>query len=248
MGVTASEPTAQVRKILVVEDEMRGARLLEVVLSELGADIEVVGSGSAALNQLAESDFDLITIDIGLPDISGLSLLRSVRELSGAPVIMVTAADEIKLLEEALDAGADDYIVKPFHPRELLARAGAVLRRTLASARPPKIYSDGTIVIDFSRGEVVTPRGVARLSPTEVRLLAELVANAGRPLTHDELLRRVWGLGYEETTENLQVYIGYVRRKVEPDPKNPRYIRTIRGVGYEFEPDGGGRSPAPSAG
>ena len=231
-----------VRRILVVEDDVRGARLLEAILAELGGRIHVAPNAIAALDLLAESDFDLITIDLGLPDLSGIALLHHVRELTSAPVVMVTADDQTRSLVEAFEAGADDYVVKPVRPMELLARARAVVRRATGSAQYPDRYADGVIVIDFRRSQVSTPTGEANLSGTERRLLMGLVANAGRVMTHDELLQSVWGAGYEGSEANLQVFIGYLRRKVEPDPHKPRYIRTYRGVGYEFVPqDGGGQ-------
>ncbi len=229
--------TAPRRNLLIVEDDERSARLLETVLSQLGAKTHVARTGPAALDQLAENDFDLITLDIGLPGMSGVDLLQHIRELTTTPVIMVTAADQMSTLVEALAAGADDYIVKPFRPKELIARAEAVLRRSGSPSDDDdsqERFADDTILIDLSRNTVVTQAGTSTLTGTERRLLAYLLRNRNRVVTQDELLRSVWGAGYESAAANLHVFIGYLRRKIELEPRNPTYILTHRGVGYEF--------------
>ncbi len=229
--------TAPQRNLLIVEDDERGARLLETVLSQLGAKTRVARTGAEALDELAEHDFDLITLDIGLPGMSGIDLLQHVRELTTAPVIMVTAVDQMSTLVEALAAGADDYIVKPFRPKELIARAEAALRRAgspLDNDQSQELFADDAILIDLSRNTVVTQAGTSTLTGTEHRLLAYLLSNRNRVVTQDEILRSVWGTGYESAAANLHVFIGYLRRKIEPEPRNPTYIVTHRGVGYEF--------------
>jgi two-component system KDP operon response regulator KdpE len=168
---------------------------------------------------------------------SGLDLLQHIRELTTAPVIMVTAADQMSTLVEALAAGADDYIVKPYSPKELIARAEAVLRRSGSQSDGDdnqERFADDVILIDLSRNTVVTQAGMSTLTGTERRLLAHLLRNRNRVVTQDELLRSVWGVGYESAAANLHVFVGYLRRKIEPEPRNPRYIVTHRGVGYEF--------------
>lgn len=225
----------ELENVLVVEDEPRSARLLVAILAELSDHVQIVTDGPAALDALAEDEVDLITLDIGLPGLSGIELLGHIRELTNAPVIMVTAHGDVALLVEALAAGADDFIVKPVRPAEFVARARALLRRQAQAGSPaaPARYSDDNISVDFDRNTVVTTRGIATLTPTERRLLEYLIANPGRISTQEELLRAVWG-SEEYDLSNLHVYIGYLRQKLEPDPQRPQYIRTHRGIGYEF--------------
>lgn len=227
--------TKELKNVLVVEDEPRSARLLSTILAELSDHVQIAVDGSSALDALAEDEFDLITLDIGLPGLSGIELLPHFRELTKAPVIMITAHGDVTLLVEALAAGADDFIVKPVRPAEFIARARALLRRLAqgGSRTAPHRYSDANISIDFDRNIVVTARGIATLTPTERRLLEYLLSNPGRVSTQEELLRAVWG-SEEYELSNLHVYIGYLRQKLEPDPQRPIYIRTHRGIGYEF--------------
>lgn len=227
--------TKELKNVLVVEDEPRSARLLATILGELSDHVEVATNGPGALDALAEDEYQLVTLDIGLPGLSGIELLPHVRELTNAPVIMVTAHGDVKQLVEALAAGADDFIVKPVRPAEFIARARALLRRLAQAGTPsaPNSYTDANISIDFDRNIVVTTRGIATLTPTERRLLEYLIANPGRVSTQEELLRAVWG-SEEYELSNLHVYIGYLRQKLEPDPQRPQYIRTHRGIGYEF--------------
>ena len=227
--------TKELKNVLVVEDEPRSARLLATILAELSDNVQIAVSSSAALDALADDEFDLVTLDIGLPGLSGIELLPHVRELTSAPVIMVTARGDVGALVEALAAGADDFIVKPLRPAEFIARARALLRRLNQAGAPaaPNRYSDNNILIDFDRNIVITSRGDETLTPTERRLLEHLIANSGRVSTQQELLRAVWG-SEEYELSNLHVYIGYLRRKLEPDPQSPQYIVTHRGIGYEF--------------
>ncbi len=227
--------TKELKNVLVVEDEPRSARLLSTILAELSDHVQIAVDGPSALDALAEDEFDLVTLDIGLPGLSGIELLPHFRELTSAPVIMITAHGDVTLLVEALAAGADDFIVKPVRPAEFIARARALLRRLAQGGAPsaPHRYSDANISIDFDRNIVVTARGIATLTPTERRLLEYLLSNPGRVSTQEELLRAVWG-SEEYELSNLHVYIGYLRQKLEPDPQRPIYIRTHRGIGYEF--------------
>ncbi|MEE8422840.1 MAG: response regulator transcription factor [Dehalococcoidia bacterium] len=227
--------TKELKNVLVVEDEPRSARLLAAILAELSDHVQIAADGPAALDALAEDEVDLVTLDIGLPGLSGIELLLHIRDLTNAPVIMVTAHGDVALLVEALAAGADDFIVKPVRPAEFIARARALLRRLAQAGSPaaPDRYSDDNISVDFGRNTVVTARGIATLTPTERRLLEYLIANPGRVSTQEELLRAVWG-SEQYDLSNLHVYIGYLRQKLEPDPRRPQYIRTHRGIGYEF--------------
>ena len=236
-------PDWQIGVVLVVEDDERSAALMEAILETVSRRVQIAGTAAAALDLIAESGFDLITIDIGLPDLTGLQLLHHVREMTDAPVIMVTAIGQSASIVEALSGGADDYIVKPVRPAELRARVHAVTRRAQPRAPAIERYADDRIVIDFERSEVVTRAGTYTLSATERRVLRELVGDAGRVLTHDDLLRRVWGAGYGDDVANLHVFISYLRRKLDHDPLRPSYIRTHRGIGYEFAPPADFGSP-----
>lgn len=223
--------------LLIVEDDERMARLLTAILTQVGHEISIAGTAAAALDLLGEREFRLITLDVGLPDLSGAELVVHIRERSAAPIIMVSGQDDTRTVVDALGAGADDYVVKPFKPAELLARVRAVLRRVPPGSSEPESYADDVISIDFQSNRVVTPNGESALSLTERRLLMELVTHQRRVVTHNELLERVWGPGYDAA--NLHVFVNYLRRKVEPDPRHPRYIKTHRNVGYEFVPKDG---------
>ena len=225
---------SQLATVLIVEDDPRSASLMEAVLEEMCSSILVADSAARALDLIAEHPLSLITLDVGLPDLSGLVLLYHVRQMTDTPVIMVTAQDQPATIVEALDSGADDYVMKPFRPAEFRARVMALMRRARGTAVQPKHYSDQNLVIDFARSEVVTRKGVLSLTGTERRLLAELVGNAGKILDYATLLRRVWGEGYEGQTENLHVYISYLRKKLDQSVTSHGYIRTHRGLGYEF--------------
>ena len=225
-----------VTDVLVVEDDPRSVALMESILEGICRRVVVTNTATAALDMLAESVFDLITLDIGLPDLSGLELIHHIRAITDAPVIMVTATGQSNVVVEALELGADDYLVKPIRPAELRARIHAVTRRTQPRTHEVAQYSDHHLQIDFARSVVVTPSGTTTLTATERRLLRELVANSGRVLTHDEIIRRVWGAGYEGTMANLHVFISYLRRKLNDEGDPHQYIETRRGIGYEFVP------------
>ena len=225
-----------VADVLVVEDDPRSAALMEAILEGICRRVVVTNTAAAALDILAESAFDLITLDIGLPDLSGLELIHHIRAVTDAPVIMVTATGQSSVIVEALELGADDYLVKPIHPAELRARIHAVTRRAQPRTRDVMQYSDHRLQIDFARSMIVTPSGTSTLTATERRLLRELVANSGKVLTHDEIIRRVWGAGYEGTMANLHVFVSYLRRKLNNGSDPHQYIETRRGIGYEFVP------------
>ena len=222
--------------VLVVEDDPRSAALMESILEGICRRVVVANTAAAALDMLAESVFDLITLDIGLPDLSGLELIHHIRAVTDAPMIMVTATGQSSAIVEALERGADDYLVKPIRPAELRARIHAVTRRAQPRTRDVVQYSDHHVQIDFARSVVVTASGTSMLTATERRLLRELVANSGRVLTHDEIIRRVWGSGYEGTLANLHVFVSHLRRKLNNESDLHQYIGTHRGIGYEFVP------------
>jgi two-component system KDP operon response regulator KdpE len=179
---------------------------------------------------------DLILLDVMMPDIDGFETLRLIREISTVPIIMLTAKGDEEDRVHGLELGADDYITKPFSPRELVSRVRAVLRRTEmpSTATHEVIEVDERLKIDFDRREVWVENTLVKLRPTEYRLLYHLVQNAGWVVPHDQLLAKVWGYEYREETHYLRLYINYLRKKLELDPSDPVYILTERGVGYRF--------------
>lgn len=223
--------------ILVVEDDERGRRLLDILLRQQGYQVTAVGDAAGAFNAIATQSYDLMTVDLGLPDLGGMDVVAHVREVSDMPVVVVTGRSDLADVVTALSAGADDYIVKPVNPPEFAARVAALLRRA-APRRETEVmsYRDADVVVDFQTNEIQVVDRRSTMSDTERRLLRLLVGNAGRVMTHDDILRRVWGQGYEDAIANLHVYVNQLRRKIEPIPTNPRYIETHRGVGYRFVP------------
>jgi DNA-binding response OmpR family regulator len=224
------------RTILVVDDEPRMVHFIRLNLEHDGFQVAEASSGGTALEQLRNHMPDLILLDVMLPDFDGFETLRMIREISKVPVIMVTAKGEEDDRVRGLERGADDYIAKPFSPRELVSRIRAVLRRTespVPSSHGPLVVDD-RLQIDFDRREIRIDGQLVGLRPTEFRLLYHLVQNAGLVVTHDQLLAKVWGYEYREETHYLRLYINYLRQKLEKDPEHPAYILTERGVGYRF--------------
>jgi two-component system KDP operon response regulator KdpE len=224
------------RKILIVDDEERMVRFIRLNLEHDGFRTIEAFNGSQAINKVRSSMPDLILLDVMMPDIDGFEVLRIVRETSTVPVIMLTAKGEEDDRVRGLELGADDYITKPFSPRELVSRVRAVLRRTETStaATHGLIEVDDHLKIDFDRREVWVEGKLVKLRPTEYRLLYHLVQNAGWVISHDQLLAKVWGYEYRDEPHYVRLYINYLRKKLEEDPANPRYILTERGVGYRF--------------
>jgi len=229
-------PQAARRRILVVDDEPRMIRFIRLNLEHDGFDVSEAATGAAALTQLRDSLPDLMLLDVMMPELDGFETLRLVREISSVPVIMLTAKGDEEDRVRGLELGADDYITKPFSPRELVSRVRAVLRRTEAAPAAPHepIHVDDRLKIDFDRRQIWVEGRLVQLRPTEYRLLYHLVQNAGWVVPHDQLLAKVWGYEYREETHYLRLYINYLRQKLEPDPAHPRYILTERGVGYRF--------------
>ncbi|MGD0708952.1 MAG: response regulator transcription factor [Anaerolineaceae bacterium] len=222
--------------ILVVDDEERMARFIRLNLEHDGFRVVEAYKGMQAVQALRDQMPDLVLLDVMLPDVDGFEVLRLIREISSVPVIMLTAKSEEDDRVRGLELGADDYITKPFSPRELVSRVKAVLRRTESAGVSSKdvIEVDGRLKIDFGRREVWVGDKLVKLRPTEYRLLYHLVQNAGWVQTYDQLLSRVWGYEYRDETHYVRLYINYLRQKLEEDPANPKYILTERGVGYRF--------------
>jgi len=221
-------------KILAVDDEQRMVRFIQLNLEQDGFQVITAYNGKDALEQVRTQLPDLILLDIMMPDINGFEVLRKIREVSNVPVIMLTAKGEEDDRIQGLELGADDYITKPFSSKELLARIHAVLKRSQAAqtlSKPSKIVC-GDIVIDLARRRVIIAGRPIYLTPTEYKLLHELARHCNHVLLHENLLANVWGPEYRGDVDYLRSYIHYLRKKLEPDPTNPRFIISQPGVGY----------------
>ena len=223
-------------KILAVDDEQRMVRFIQLNLEQDGFEVVTAYNGKEALEQVRTQLPDLILLDIMMPDINGFEVLKKIREVNNVPVIMLTAKGEEDDRIQGLELGADDYITKPFSPRELVSRIRAVLRRTKSfkEDQVDQIIVDDRLTIDFSRREVWVEGKKVDLRPTEYRLLYHLVQNAGWVNTHEQLLSKVWGFEYQDEPHYVRLYVNYLRKKLEEDPSKPKYILTERGVGYRF--------------
>lgn len=223
-------------RILVVDDEKRMVGFIRLNLEQDGFIVIEAFNGTQALDRLRDSLPDLILLDVMMPDMDGFEVLQTIREVSAVPVIMLTAKGEENDKVKGLELGADDYITKPFSPRELASRIKAVLRRgaTFDDDESGKVEVDDRLKMDFGRHEVWVDNELVKLRPTEYRLLYHLVKNAGWVLTHDQILTKVWGYEYRDEPHYVRLYINYLRKKIEVDPANSRYILTERGVGYRF--------------
>ena len=225
------------RSILVVDDEERMVRFIRLNLEHDGFQVISAFRGQQAINAIREDMPDLVLLDVMMPDLDGFEVLKIVRETSSVPVIMLTAKGEEDDRVRGLELGADDYVTKPFSPRELVSRVRAVLRRTEAAnpaTRSEEIVVDERMKMDFGRREVWIDGELVKLRPTEYRLLYHLVQNAGWVMTYDQLLTKVWGYEYRDEAHYVRLYVNYLRQKIEKDPANPKYILTERGVGYRF--------------
>ncbi len=220
-------------RILIVDDEPQIRKLLKVSLGAHGYDIGEAATGRDGINQAAIFKPDLIILDLGLPDIEGKDVVLQVREWSQVPIIILTARDQEQEKVETLDAGADDYITKPFGVSELMARMRVSLRRAAHSENEP-VITCGDLSVDLAQRRVTVGGREVKLTPTEYDILKELVQHAGKVLTHKHLLRTVWGNYHNEDTHYIRVYIGQLRRKIEENPTQPRYIISEPGVGYRL--------------
>ena len=223
-------------RILVVDDEQRMARFIRLNLEHDGFRVTEAYDGTQAMDRLRTSLPDLVLLDVMLPDFDGFEVLKMIRSLSQVPVIMVTAKSEEEERIRGLELGADDYVTKPFSPRELVSRVRAVLRRTEMTSESTHglIEVDQHLKLDFDRHEVWLDGRLVNLRPTEYRLLYYLVQNAGWVVSHDQILTNVWGYEYRDQPHYVRLYINYLRQKLESDPANPNYILTERGLGYRF--------------
>jgi two-component system KDP operon response regulator KdpE len=225
-------------RVLVVDDEPQIRRALRLVLRANGYEVTEVAAGEAALDALSMSMYDLMILDLVLPDLDGVEVCRRVREWSEMPVLILSAHGEDDVKVRALDEGADDFVSKPFSAPELLARMRRALRRAAITAAPAQpVVSIGEVEIDLVRRRVTRGGEEVHLTPTEYDLLRVLVQEAGRVMTHGHLLRSVMGRGYEDANGTLRVHVASLRKKLEADPSRPRVIKTEPGVGYRVDVD-----------
>ncbi len=228
--------SSEAKLILVVDDEPRMIQFIRMNLELEGYRVIQASNGLEALDKVRDELPDLVILDVMMPDLDGFETLRLLRETSDVPVIMLTVKAEEDDIVRGLKLGADDYVTKPFSPRELSSRVEALLRRAEAPAPIEKtaIEIDNRLTIDFGRREVIVEGERIQLRPTEYRLLYHLVSNAGWVMPHETLLQKVWGYEYRDETHYLRLYITYLRQKIEKDSSNPQYILTERGIGYRF--------------
>jgi two-component system KDP operon response regulator KdpE len=223
-----------VSRVLVVDDEPQIRRALRTSLEAHGYEVQAVGTGEEAVVGAAESGPELLLLDLGLPDLDGTEVIRRVRGFSEVPIIVLSVRDQQSDKVAALDAGADDYVTKPFAMEELLARARAAMRRAQPGEPPAPTMRFGSLGVDLGRRLVTLDDDALRLTPTEYQLLEAFVTNPGKLLTHQWLLRRVWGQGYGTETTYLRTYVRALRKKLGDDAQAPQLIVTEPGVGYRW--------------
>jgi len=224
------------KRILVVDDEQEITFVLRSGLTKHGYDVRVAGDGEAAIDLFQAWSPDLVITDLAMPHLNGLRLCQRLRESSEVPIIILSVKGDEPTKIEALDAGADDYLTKPFGMGELLARVRATLRRSPVASPEATMIEEGDFRVDLESREVRVGGNEVHLSPKEFDLLLFFIRNAGKVLTHRTLLAKIWGGNYTDQTEYLRVFVRHLRKKIEPDPAKPRYILTDPWVGYRFEP------------
>jgi two-component system KDP operon response regulator KdpE len=229
-------------RVLVVDDDRQLLRALHITLTARGYEVTVATDARQALATASRTPPDLVILDLGLPDLDGVAVAEALRGWTTVPIIVLSARDAEAAKVNALDAGADDYVTKPFGMNELLARVRAALRRASPAPDAAVITTDA-FTIDLATKRVTTPRGEVRLTPTEWHLLEVLARDPDKLITQKYLLQQVWGPRYQTETNYLRVHLANLRRKLEPDPARPRYLITEPGLGYRFTPDPG---PLPS--
>ncbi len=231
-------------RLLIIEDDDDLRKALKMSLKQQGYELDAAATGPQGLEKARAGNYDLIILDLMLPGMDGLSLMRALRLTSQTPVLMLTARSSEMDKIIGLESGADDYLTKPFSLGELVARIRALLRRSRSAASlPPDRITSGDLTLDLITRRVTLRGRRLEMSPKEFSLLAELMRNEGAVLSRDLLLTRVWGYDYAGATRTVDVHIRWLREKLEEDPSHPRYIQTVRGVGYRFEGPVGGDEP-----
>jgi two-component system KDP operon response regulator KdpE len=231
VNATASQSPVSV---LVIDDEPQIQRLLTITLEANGYRVSTAGTGQEGLAAAAERRHDLVILDLGLPDLVGIEVLKKMREWTQTPVVVLTVQDEESDKIEALDCGADDYITKPFNTGELLARLRAALRRTNRGSLDEPVFRTGDLTVDFAGRRVTRGGQPVKLTATEYALLRLFIQHAGKVLTHRQMLREIWGPEHEAQTQYLRVYVTRLREKLEANPSSPALFLTESGVGYRF--------------
>jgi two-component system, OmpR family, KDP operon response regulator KdpE len=224
------------RVALIIDDEKQIRRLLRFALEAADHEVYEAETGQAGLAQIVQRRPDIVLLDLGLPDMEGAKVLRRLREWSDVPVLILSVRDDAEEKVAALDAGADDYVTKPFDTAELLARVRVVQRRSLTETGEP-IFNSGSLCVDFSSRQVKLDGVEVKLTPTEYSLLRVLVQNAGKVVTHRQLLRMVWGEKAESQAQYLRVYVTYLRKKLQTHANAPSLIKTEVGIGYRLSTD-----------
>jgi len=222
------------KKILVIEDDKNILNFLTISLETNGYEVISSGTGLGGISLLMSDNPDMILLDLGLPDIDGLVVVGQIRGASDLPIIVVSARGQEKEKVEALDLGADDYITKPFYIGELLARVRVALRKRQPKGETPEVYMFDKLQLDLSKRKVFVDGSEIHLTPIEFKLLTLLIENAGKVLTHSFLIKSVWGYPNEDDSQSLRVFMANLRRKIEQNTAEPRYILTEVGVGYRF--------------
>jgi len=230
---------SQGARILVVDDEPQIRRSLQVNLESRGYAVETAETGELAIQAFHNRRPDVIILDLLLPGMGGVEVVRRIRELSPVPIIVLSAMGEEARKVDALEMGADDYMTKPFGMDELLARIRSLLRRAAGAQSAQPVFTAGGLCVNFDRREVTLDDKPIKLTPTEYDLLKYLIEHSGKVLTHRMLLQEVWGQAYVDQAQYLRVFVGQLRKKIEQDPTRPRFVLTDPGVGYRFcaEPD-----------
>lgn len=223
-----------VKTVLIVDDEPKIVQIARDYLENAGFSVLAANSGEAALASVRSQTVDLIVLDLGLPDIDGLDVCRQVRRNSNVPIVMLTARDEEADKLVGLELGADDYVTKPFSPKELVARVRAVFRRVEAAEKPPEVIRALDITLEMESMRLRVGERNVELTPTEFQLLAKLASQPGRIFTRSQLLESIHGVAIESYERAIDAHIKNLRRKIEPEPSQPRYILTVYGVGYRF--------------
>jgi two-component system KDP operon response regulator KdpE len=226
--------TESPNRVLIVDDEPQIRRTLELNLAARGFAVELAPTGEVALELATRHHPDLVIVDLGLPKMSGIDVIRSIRTWSRVPILVLSARDAEEEKVAALDAGADDYVTKPFGMNELVARVRAALRRSAVPEAEATVNTPD-FTVDLRAKRVTNATGETRLTPTQWHLVEVLVRNQGRLVTQRQLLQEVWGPGYGDESHYLRVFMAQIRRKLEPDPSHPRYFVTEPGIGYRFE-------------
>jgi len=225
------------KKILLIDDDTDFLTLTSQIFKNAGAQVITSLEGNEGISKALTHQPDLIVLDIMMPGKDGFQICQTIRQFSNTPLIMLSALDRDQLMLQGLEAGADDFLTKPFNPDILLARANAVLRRSEQNnGQREKInYDDGRLKVDIEKHRVTLKDNLIKLTPVEFRLLAYLVSNPGKVLSFEQILDNVWGSDYQGNDDYVHVYISHLRNKIEKDTKSPRYILTVHGVGYIFE-------------